>query len=420
MNSIPNNDIEFDGMSNGNDSQLFASKEDKLLLKLPILITTTTTSTITTTTTRKPFTSKTSTSIPINNNNIKLPTTKGREKEENTDSDIGKHNHIQEITLALLESSFCEERKDNYKQITMALKEHISNILGIHIQDIVIDEIYAENSNKLFSGYEKCNLPNGKLKGIIFDLSIIKNILIDYPTYNDIERITLIENEFNNKYGKIILWKRNIDSINNEHNPFCQASLKTTNNIKFMCINNPIYCIHNNEYKCYTNPMGIDCFCYNDQSIYNHIQNNQYNITYPMTNECKTIISCTNDITLPIIPRCSTSPYSIGCPCNLNPYSKLCGCYINPFNPGCHCTYNPNSNDCKCLLNPEECKHENGLDIIDYEIIDRGPFDLKHGLRRFYKKHFRKSNSLPIFSNYHILQSLLIIFLNMMILYINA
>ncbi|KAJ1608660.1 putative transcriptional repressor EZH1 domain-containing protein, partial [Cryptosporidium canis] len=417
-NSNSSSEIEFGGMSNGEDVPIYLNKEDKLLLRLPSLITTTTT--MGTTTVIK-STAKTTTSIPLVTylGNVKLPLVKGGGSHDGRNSRSGDHTrsndrgHILAVTLALLDSSFCQERKDHFKQLTVALKENISNILGIHVQDIVIDEIFSENSNGLFNGYEKCVLPNGKQKGIIYNISVVKNTLTNYPNFSDLEKVAQTDNEFNSKYGKIVLWERALDNTHHEHNPFCQASLKATPDIKFMCINHPIYCIHNNEYKCYTNPMGMDCFCHNDHLIYNQLQNNQYNVTYPMNDECKTIISCTNDITLPIIPRCSSSPFSVGCPCNLNPYSKLCGCYTNPFNPGCHCTYNLHSSDCRCLLNPEECRHDNGIDIIDYEIIDRGPFDLKHGLRRFYKRHFRRSHSLPSFSKSQLLQYMLITALNM-------
>ncbi|KAJ1610821.1 putative transcriptional repressor EZH1 domain-containing protein [Cryptosporidium canis] len=416
-NSNSSSEIEFGGMSNEEDVPIYLNKEDKLLLRLPSLITTTTTAT----TTMIKSTTKTTTSIPLITylGNVKLPLVKGGGSHDDRNSRSGDHTrnndrgHILAVTLALLDSSFCQERNDHFKQLTIALKENISNILGIHLQDIVIDDVFSENSNGLFNGYEKCALPNGKQKGIIYNISVVKNTLINYPNFSDLEKVAQTDNEFNSKYGKIVLWERALDNTHHEHNPFCQASLKATPDIKFMCINHPIYCIHNNEYKCYTNPMGMDCFCHNDHLIYNQLQNNQYNVTYPMNDECKTIISCTNDIILPIISRCSSSPFSVGCPCNLNPYSKLCGCYINPFNPGCHCTYNLHSSDCRCLLNPEECRHDNGIDIIDYEIIDRGPFDLKHGLRRFYKRHFRRSHSLPFFSKSQLLQYMLITALNM-------
>ncbi|KAH8740293.1 hypothetical protein FG386_001568 [Cryptosporidium ryanae] len=353
---------------------------------------------------------------------------------------------VEMITLSLLDSSYCKEKKNNFRRVSFLLKENIAKILSIHIHDVVIDDVYSESSNGFNIMSEKCTFSNGKLKGIIFDLSIIKNKLTDYPKYEDIIKITESETKFNKEYGKILVWKRNLNESHNKNNPFCQASLKESENIKFSCINHPINCIHNNEYKCYTNPMGLDCYCYNesfyDKNNLNHeekamkygykegdnrviimenkIDENKINQLddnlndLDLTKECRAIILCTSDITTPVIQRCSSSPYSIGCPCSLNPYSKLCGCYINPFNPGCHCTYNKNSNDCKCLLRPEECRTANESEI-DHEVVNRSPFDLRHGIRRFYRKHFRKSGYYKVFDKYTYFISIFTLYLFMLV-----
>ncbi|KAH7648735.1 hypothetical protein FG379_002205 [Cryptosporidium bovis] len=445
----PNSGFQIKGINNSSN----LIKDDKLLSKIPLLSTkppnsskikeevpfnTTSTTTVATNTESKSEDNNLAkTIIDGVHNSIKVPSINPNKELNNKNIKI-----IETITLSLLDSSYCKERTNNFRRISFLLKENIAKILSIHIHDVVIDDVYSESSNGFNIMSEKCTFSNGKLKGIIFDLSIIKNKLTDYPKYDDIVKITEVETKFNKEYGKILIWKREITNLHNKNNPFCQASLKESNNIKLSCINHPINCIHNNEYKCYTNPMGIDCYCYNelfyDKNNLSHEEKalkygykdgdnrviimenkiNNKNINQfddnlndlEITKECRAIILCTSDITTPIIQRCSSSPYSIGCPCSLNPYSKLCGCYINPFNPGCHCTYNKNSSDCKCLLKPEECRTENEPQI-GQEVVSRSPFDLKNGIRRFYRKHFRKSSSQELFNKYSYYITIFVLYL---------
>ncbi|KAL7065693.1 hypothetical protein ACR3K2_38620 [Cryptosporidium serpentis] len=294
------------------------------------------------------------------------------------------------FTMVMLEAPYCIFKKENFKTLITIIREELSKLLNIMPKDIVINKIYGEpdSSNydiKRINIDNSCNLENGELRGTMIDFIIVKDLKTNYPTIknlNDISnsQISLIKD----KFGTFIIFSKDKQDytysssgiVGNESqiSQTCKSMLLSAPNINYICINNPINCIFNNNHECYKNPLGSNCFCYksNDGENMNKILTNfryskdiksMNNINgytqnqLDISTECNAIVSCTKQIIEPIIGRCSSSPYSIGCPCNLNLYSKLCGCYLNPNNPGCPCSYNPISIDCKCLRNPVTCNN---------------------------------------------------------------